>query len=112
MLAALVNSARSARADVELAAMLGVRLENPFFDAQVIDAYLSLPLEEMPEPARYKPILIEAMRDVLPAALKRRVTKASTTADHYEGVRRSLSAVDALLDGCLADAGLIDVPNI
>ncbi|MEV2276249.1 albusnodin/ikarugamycin family macrolactam cyclase [Nocardiopsis sp. NPDC049922] len=111
-LAALIDSARSARADVELAATLGVRLENPFFDAQVIDAYLSLPLEEMPEPARYKPLLIEGMRDVLPAALQRRVTKASTTADHYEGLRRSLAQVDALLDGYLAEVGLLDVPTM
>ncbi len=111
MVATLVNSARSARADVELAATFGVRLENPFFDAQVIDAYLALPLEELPEPAQYKPILSEAMKDVLPTAVRRRVTKASTTADHYEGIRRSLPEVDALLDGYLATVGLIDLPT-
>lgn len=108
----LVDSARSARADVELAASLGVRLDNPFFDAQVIDAYLAMPLEEIPEPARYKPLLVEAMSDVLPISLQARGTKATTTADHYEGLRRSLSQVSAMLDGHLADAGLIDVPTI
>ncbi|GAB3206081.1 lasso peptide isopeptide bond-forming cyclase [Marinactinospora endophytica] len=110
IISTLIDSARSARADIELAAAFGVRLDNPFFDAQVIDAYLSMSSEEMPEPARYKPVLVEAMADVLPSALRHRTTKATTTADHYEGLRRSLPQVDALLDGHLAEVGLIDVP--
>lgn len=105
----LIDGARSARADVELAASLGVRLDNPFFDAQVIDSYLAIPVEEMPEPARYKPILVQAMHDLLPASIRGRTTKATTTADHYEGLRRSLPEVSALLDGYLAQTGLIEV---
>lgn len=112
VMSTLIDSARSARADVELAASLGVRLDNPFFDAQVIDTYLAMPLEEMPEPAQYKPLLVEAMSDVLPVSLQGRTTKATTTADHYEGLRRSLAQVSAMLDGHLAAAGLIDVPTI
>ncbi|GAA4236012.1 hypothetical protein GCM10022254_44600 [Actinomadura meridiana] len=108
----LVDSARSARADMELAAASGVRLDNPFFDAQVIDAYLALDVEEMPEPAQYKPVLVEAMADVLPASLRRRTTKATTSADHYDGLRRALPQVDALLDGYLADMNLIDVRTV
>lgn len=104
----LIDSARSARADIELAAAFGVRLDNPFFDSQVIDTYLSMSVEEMPAPAQYKPVLVEAVADVLPAALLRRKTKATTTADHYEGLRRSLSKIDALLDGYLAKEGIID----
>ncbi|WP_460774093.1 albusnodin/ikarugamycin family macrolactam cyclase [Nocardiopsis nanhaiensis] len=112
MLATLIHSARSARADVELAATCGVRLENPFFDSQVIDAYLSMELREMPEPARYKPVLKAAMADLLPPALLRRTTKATTSADHFEGLRRALPQVSALVDGHLATVGLIDARSI
>ncbi|MFE9246150.1 albusnodin/ikarugamycin family macrolactam cyclase [Nocardiopsis sp. NPDC006938] len=112
MLATLIDSARSARADVELAATCGVRLDNPFFDARVIDAYLSMDVREMPEPARYKPVLKEAMADLLPPALLRRTTKATTSADHFEGLRRALPQVSALVDGHLATVGLIDAQAV
>jgi asparagine synthase (glutamine-hydrolysing) len=112
VLATLIDSARSARADVELAATCGVRLENPFFDSQVIDAYLSMELREMPGPARYKPVLKEAMADLLPPALLLRTTKATTSADHFEGLRRALPQVGALVDGHLATVGLIDTRRV
>lgn len=108
MAATLIDSARSARADVELAAAFGVRLDNPFFDAHVIDAYLSMGAREMPEPVRYKPVLKEAMADLLPPALLRRTTKATTSADHYDGLRRALPQITELVDGHLATLGLID----
>jgi asparagine synthase (glutamine-hydrolysing) len=52
------------------------------------------------------------MADLLPPALLRRTTEATTSADHVEGLRRSLPQVGALVDGHLATVGLIDARTV
>ena len=99
---------RSARADVQLAEHHGVALHNPFVDSRVIDTYLSVPLHQRPGPAEYKPILRDALADLLPASLAARRTKGSFSADFYQGLRANLSTVHDLVDGRLAELGLIN----
>lgn len=99
---------RTARADVQLAEYHGIPLHNPFVDSRVIDAHLSVPLDERPGPAEYKPIMREALADLFPASLAARRTKGSFTADYYQGMRANLSALYSLADGRLAELGLVD----
>jgi asparagine synthase (glutamine-hydrolysing) len=99
---------RSARADVQLAEAVGVSLHNPFTDSRVIDAYLSVPLNERPGPADYKPVLREALADLFPAVLAGRTTKGDFNPDHYHGMRTNLAELHALADGRLAALGLVD----
>jgi asparagine synthase (glutamine-hydrolysing) len=99
---------RTARADVQLAEHHGVALHNPFVDSRVVDAYLSVPLDERPGPAAYKPIMRDALADLLPASLAARQTKGSFSADFYQGTRANLSALHGLADGRLAELELVN----
>ncbi|MFB9923917.1 albusnodin/ikarugamycin family macrolactam cyclase [Amycolatopsis halotolerans] len=98
---------RSARADIQLAEHVGVPLANPFTDARVVDAYLSVPLVERPGPASYKPVLAAAMGSLFPPRLAARTTKGDFNPDHYGGMRANLPALHDLADGHLAALGLI-----
>lgn len=55
---------RTARADVQVAAHHGIALHNPFADSRVVDTYLSVPLDNRPGPADYKPVLRDALADL------------------------------------------------
>jgi asparagine synthase (glutamine-hydrolysing) len=99
---------RTARADVQLAEHHGIALHNPFVDSRVVDAYLSVPLDERPGPAEYKPIMRDALADLFPASLAARRTKGSFSADFYQGTRANLSTLHGLADGRLAELGLVD----
>ncbi|WP_418154782.1 albusnodin/ikarugamycin family macrolactam cyclase [Actinoalloteichus caeruleus] len=104
----IADVGRSARADIQLAEAAGVPLHNPFTDSRVVDAYLSLPLDERPGPADYKPILRDALADLFPAALAARTTKGDFNSDHYHGMRANLNELHALVDGRLAALGLVN----
>ncbi|WP_431887929.1 albusnodin/ikarugamycin family macrolactam cyclase [Nocardiopsis alba] len=103
---------RSARADVQLAEAAGVPLHNPFIDSRVIDAYLSIPLDQRPGPADYKPVLAEAMKGLFPVELAHRTTKGDFNPDHYGGMRANLAALHTLAHGRLAAAGLVDPTSL
>lgn len=105
----MAQAGRTARADAQIAEAFGVALHNPYFDSQVIDAYLSVPVDSLPGPARYKPIMAEAMRDLFPTRLVRRTTKGDASSDHHQGLRRALPELLDFVDGRLAEAGLVDV---
>lgn len=104
----MARTGRTARADVDLAAWSDVPLHNPFLDSRLIDTCLSVPLDERPGPADYKPIMRRAVADLLPEPLTRRVTKGDLTPDYYQGLRANRAAVDGLADGRLAELGLVD----
>ncbi|MFD7645940.1 albusnodin/ikarugamycin family macrolactam cyclase [Kitasatospora sp. NPDC059795] len=99
--------ARTAAADVQLAAAYGVELHNPFLDPLVVNAVLTTPLERRPPLHAYKPHLARAMSGLLPPETAARTTKGSFDADHYTGLRTNLAALSALADGYLAALGLL-----
>ncbi|APE22251.1 MULTISPECIES: albusnodin/ikarugamycin family macrolactam cyclase [Streptomyces] len=101
--------ARTAVADAELAAGCGIDLHNPFLDARVMDAVLRTPLGGRAPLHAYKPTLVRAFADVLPAEVRARTTKGSFEADHFTGMR---AALPELLDQAglhLASLDLIDL---
>lgn len=75
----------------------------------MVNAYLSIPVENLPGPARYKPVMADAIRDLFPAKLLARTTKGDASSDHHEGLRRSLPFLMEFVDGHLAREGLINV---
>ena len=89
-------------------AMPGVELAVPYLDDPVVDAALAVDLAERGTPYRYKPLLAEAVRPVLPALPQRR-TKANFTADGIAALRRQRSELVAVCDDLqLARLGLVD----
>ncbi|MES9590465.1 albusnodin/ikarugamycin family macrolactam cyclase [Streptomyces sp. NPDC086796] len=100
--------ARTATADVELAASCGIDLHNPFLDPAVVNAVLANPLEHRPAVHAYKPLLIRAVGNLLPPEVAARTTKGSFDTDHYAGMRTNRDDLSALADGYLAGLGLID----
>ncbi|MFB7473213.1 albusnodin/ikarugamycin family macrolactam cyclase [Kitasatospora sp. NPDC056184] len=99
---------RTAQADADLARSLGLELHNPFLDPCVVDALLRTPLERRPPVYLYKPVLVSAMGDLLPARLAARTTKGSFNADHFGGMRANLKSLLELADGHLAVLGLVE----
>ncbi|MBE1531816.1 albusnodin/ikarugamycin family macrolactam cyclase [Actinomadura algeriensis] len=104
---AMAEVGRTARADAQIAELLGIPLHNPFTDSRVIDGSLSVPLVDRPAPADYKPLLCQAMSGVFPASLGARTTKGDFNADHYGGMRSNLAELLDMADGLLAAAGLV-----
>ncbi|UJW32702.1 asparagine synthase-related protein [Saccharothrix sp. AJ9571] len=87
----------------------GVRLEMPFFDDRVIDTALAVLPHERRSPWRYRPLLAEALRDILPPSITGRSTKGEFGQDVRDGLARNLPAVlEVFADSALATAGLID----
>ena len=74
----------------------------------MLDTALAVPLDARPGPARFKPLLREAMRDLFPPMLAARTTKGTFTSDYYGGIRANLANLLILANGRLAAAGLVD----
>jgi asparagine synthase (glutamine-hydrolysing) len=87
----------------------GLRLQLPYFDDRVIEAALAVRQHERRTPWRYKPLLAEAMRGILPETIARRCTKGETGEDLRVGLRRHLGDIlDLFADSALATHGLIN----
>ncbi len=90
-------------------AAAGLRLELPYLDDRVIEAGLAVRLHERASPWRYKPLLVEAMRPILPEVIAARITKGSSSEDTRVGLRQHLPEIlDVFADSALATHGLIN----
>jgi asparagine synthase (glutamine-hydrolysing) len=92
----------------DAAAALGLRLELPFFDADVAEVCLSARLHERVDPYRAKPLLVEAVRGTVPDSLLMRTTMGVYDTELHLGWRRHRNDVRALLETtALAERGLV-----
>jgi asparagine synthase (glutamine-hydrolysing) len=90
-------------------ATAGLRLEMPYFDDRVVEAALAVRAHERRTPWRYKPLLVEAMRPVLPEVIAARTTKGEFSEDVRVGLRRHLPEIlEVFADSALAAHGLIN----
>lgn len=90
-------------------ARAGLPLAAPFLDNRVVEACLAVRLHERTTPWRFKPLIVEAMRDLVPAAVLQRTTKGNFSADGHTGLRRARAHLADLLDDpVLARLGLVD----
>ncbi len=91
-------------------ARAGLPLAAPFLDDRVVEACLAVRLHERTTPWRFKPLIVEAMRDLVPAALLQRSTKGDFSVDWHAGLRRARAHLTGLLDDpVLARLGLVDI---
>lgn len=112
-LAAVYAGAQVARGFLQLAGFQGVRASAPFFDDKVLEATLSVRIAARHDPAAYKPLLVEAMRGIVPEVTLGRVTKSDTAAAAVLGSRRHRDQiVGAVDDSRLAGLGLIDADRL
>ncbi|WP_233515283.1 asparagine synthase-related protein [Marinitenerispora sediminis] len=87
----------------------GIPLAAPFLDDTVVNAALAVRPEEQCTPFRYKPLLAEALRGVLPEELLTRRTKGDFSADAFAGLRYNRPDLVALTEELhLAKLGLVD----
>ncbi len=87
----------------------GLPMAAPLLDDRVVEAALAVRLHERMTPLRFKPLLTEAMRGVVPDVLLGRSTKGEFTYEVYAAFRRRRAELLSLLDGSLlAERGLID----
>ncbi|MEU8381516.1 asparagine synthase-related protein, partial [Streptosporangium sp. NPDC048865] len=91
-----------------IAEQFGVLVEAPYTDDRVLEAALSVRLEDRLSPTHMKPVLAAAMRGLVPHVLDRQ-TKADGSTDIYAGLRKHRQELWALCeDSHLARMGLID----
>ncbi|MGC0333742.1 asparagine synthase (glutamine-hydrolyzing) [Streptomyces sp. SAI-170] len=108
-LAAMQAVSRVAAEVEELGARIGVRVGSPYYDDRVVEAGLAVRPEDRITPWRYKPLIVEAMRGVVPEESRARQTKATADCDEAPGLRRHRAELLALWeDSRLARLGLID----
>ncbi|HZM79883.1 MAG TPA: asparagine synthase-related protein [Candidatus Limnocylindrales bacterium] len=106
-------AAHAARQAARMFQRYGVHLAVPYLDDEVVTAALAVDLAERGTPWRYKALLAEAMRPILPPELHDRRTKGHFAAEGIAGVHRNQARLDELCaDLRLADLGLVDPPAL
>jgi asparagine synthase (glutamine-hydrolysing) len=102
--------ARFSRHVGQMAEPLGTVFASPFYDDQLVEAALAVRPQERVTPWRYKPLLEEAMRGVVPEAGRHRTTKAHAAFEEETGLRRHRAELLALWeDSRLQRLGLVDI---
>ncbi|MFI5783366.1 asparagine synthase-related protein [Nocardia sp. NPDC051570] len=97
----------------QLVERLGVTLALPYYDDRVIEAALAVRPQDRVSPWRYKPLIKEAMRGIVPDETLTRQTKDISTSDEVNGFRRHRGDLLALWeDSRLARLGLIDAATL
>lgn len=101
--------ARHFQAMEEYGLALGLPVAAPMYADHVIEATLAVRLADRVDPARYKPLLAEAVRGVVPAPLLARTTKDHMNGDSTQGLARHADDLRELWHGSrLAALGLVD----
>jgi asparagine synthase (glutamine-hydrolysing) len=92
-----------------VAAPQGIAVAHPFLDARVVCLGLGMQRRLRPEPGRLKPVLAEAMRDVLPAKIRDRRRKGQFNEVYYLGLARNLQPLEAMIRHApIDDLGVFD----
>ncbi|KOU36429.1 asparagine synthase-related protein [Streptomyces sp. WM6378] len=108
-LACVRSGGRGLRQLDQVTSRQGLGLAAPYLDDQVIEAALAIRVAERSTPGRYKPVLAEAVRGIVPDDVLRRNTKGEYSTDFHVSLRHNRSAlVEFFDDSWLARAGLID----
>ncbi|MFF4225536.1 lasso peptide isopeptide bond-forming cyclase [Streptomyces sp. L500] len=108
-LATMECISRFARHVGQLAGPLGVVCSAPYYDDRVVEAGLSVRPQERITPWRYKPLIVEATRGVVPEVSRTRATKANASLEEETGLREHRARLlDLCEDSRLARLGLID----
>ncbi|MFF3991852.1 asparagine synthase-related protein [Streptomyces cyaneofuscatus] len=105
--------ARHFQAMEDIGMTIGLPVAAPFYDDRVLEATLAVRLADRISPWRYKPLLVEAMRGVVPDALLARTTKDHMSSDEHQGLREHAPDLADLWTGSrLAERGLVDARHL
>lgn len=108
-LEAMRSSSRLVRQLDQVALRVGPALAAPYYDDRVIEAGLSVRPQDRVTPWAYKPLIVEAMRGVVPAKALTRHTKDEGSYEVEAGLRKHRGELLALCeDSRLERLGLID----
>ena len=109
-LEAMRATSRMVRHLSQMTARAGVVLAAPYYDDRVLEAGLAVRPEERVSPWRYKPLVVEAMKGIVPHESLTRQTKDEGSHEVEVGMTEHRRDLLALWEGSrLADLGLIDV---
>ncbi|MBO8191053.1 hypothetical protein ITI46_04975 [Streptomyces oryzae] len=87
----------------------GIAWEAPFLDDRVIEAALSVRLSQRMRSGSFKPLLVAAMRGIVPQDVLDRTDKGEFSAELYEGLARGKEGAVAMCAGLrLGARGLAD----
>ncbi|MFJ4768862.1 albusnodin/ikarugamycin family macrolactam cyclase [Streptomyces uncialis] len=98
---------RTAATETQLAAAFGIEMHNPYTDARLVETVLAAPSMDRWSAHRYKPLLADAVKGLLPEEVVQRGAKGLFTVDHHHGLRANEARVLDLADGHLGDLGLV-----
>lgn len=105
----LLSSGPHVLAREDTALRMGIRVETPYLDDRVIDAALSVRVQDRTTPYAYKRLLAEAMRGIVPQEITERRNKLSGNQAHQAGLRRHRAEIAAVWESsALAAHGLVD----
>lgn len=108
-LANLRHGTRLIRQWDQMSARAGLPMSSPFFDDRVVEACLAVRPEERVTPWRYRPLLVAAMRGIMPEECLGRSTKAVGSTEAARTIRNQRTEILELWDGSrLAQMGLVD----
>ncbi|MEU3980637.1 asparagine synthase-related protein [Streptomyces sp. NPDC026672] len=94
-------------------APFGVEWDAPYLDDRVVEAALSVRVQDRVTHGRYKPVLGAALRGVVPEEILQRRSKGEYTAEVYDGLRRNRRSLVGLCDDLrLARLGLVDADRL
>ncbi len=108
-LEAMRATSRIVRHFAHMAAGIGITLAAPYYDDRVIEAGLAVRAQERVTPWQYKPLIVEAMRGIVPEESLTRQTKDEGSYEVEAGLREHRGDLLTLWeDSRLARLGLID----
>ncbi len=112
-LAVIRQSGRWLRQVEQMCARAGVPMASPFYDDQVISACLAIRPQDRATPWRYRPVLREAMRGIVPDDCLRRTTKGVFSLPAARSLERHRADLLALWTGSrLGAMGIVDESRI
>jgi len=96
----VINALKRRAGDVwrwELAAPLGIAHTHPFLDTRLLSFSLGMQSRIERLPGQVKPVLAEAMRDILPDIIRYRQSKRGFNEVYHLGLGRNLHSLEALI---------------
>lgn len=101
-LSRLITSGSILRHEAQIMVRSGVFVEAPFGDDRVVDAVLRSPVGTLQDPRRVKPVLLDAIGDLLPRAIVNRTAKTDNTAAIWTGLTQNASRLRTMSTNMLA----------
>jgi asparagine synthase (glutamine-hydrolysing) len=95
-----------------IAEQFGVSLETPYLDDRVLEAALSVRIDERMRARQTKPVLRAALRGLVPEALLEREHKEPATHERYAAGRRNAELSELCEDSRLERLGLVNTGRL